>query len=360
MHTTVTNRLKAHTARLHLPMDQRNHKCTFDCGSYFETRGERVEHEKVHEGGCFRCMEETCMLKFATAKRLQKHYRNVHTATAIKERGSKQDHFAEFLREKNIRFRREYRVDLSRACPGATWCRVDFTFVENGILVLVELDENQHASYPVGCESIRPLRISDALTVEGKQMPMAFIRLNPDNYRSEGRPGNVPLRQRYEVMMKLIQEWEPTEKRMEVQYCFYDVDQNGKLMVSYDTDYEENTLEILVRGHEGEARPSNPPNFQVMSAQKTSLRWLSSTTTRSGTANCFIVHSRAAMPHGSQPTSFENTCQDIEMNLFVMWRIAQRPFQDCSFSNLTRISSMELGMVPLAPTKNVTADLSET
>jgi hypothetical protein len=65
-----------------------------------------------------------------------------------------------------------------------------------------------------------------------------------DSTGSLGRKGIfIHRRQRYEKVFRLIGEWETTDKSLEVQYC-YDVDQNGKLLVSYDPDYEQSTLEI--------------------------------------------------------------------------------------------------------------------
>jgi hypothetical protein len=57
-------------------------------------------------------------------------------------------------------------------------------------------------------------------------MKIAFIRLNPDAYKIAGQRGTLRRRQRYEMVLRLIRDREPTEKPLEVQYCFYDVDQD--------------------------------------------------------------------------------------------------------------------------------------
>jgi hypothetical protein len=44
-----------------------------------------------------------------------------HTRERIMARNSKEQDFATFLEEQNIRFRREYMIDFSRAIPGTTF-----------------------------------------------------------------------------------------------------------------------------------------------------------------------------------------------------------------------------------------------
>ena len=65
-------------------------------------------------------------------------------------------------------------------------------------MFFIELDEHQHESYPIRCESIHPIRVLESITLEGNRLPTVFIRLNPDKYLVDGERGTVKVEKRYE------------------------------------------------------------------------------------------------------------------------------------------------------------------
>ena len=61
----------------------------------------------------------------------------------------------------------------------------------------------------------------------------------------DGERGRVKVEERYETVLGLFREWEVyTEKPMEIVYCHYDVDDEGRLLVAKDDDFSNITLEI--------------------------------------------------------------------------------------------------------------------
>jgi hypothetical protein len=111
---------------------------------------------------------------------------------------------------------------------GTSYCRVDFLIIEQATIFIIELDEDQHEAYPISCQSRRPIKIASTMMADGNTVPIAFIRINPDAYKVAGQPGSVVRKDRYEAVADLIREWKPTDKAVEVQYCFYNVDGDGE------------------------------------------------------------------------------------------------------------------------------------
>jgi hypothetical protein len=75
-------------------------------------------------------------------------------------------------------------------------------------------------------------------------LPIAFIRINQDAYKVAGQPGSVVRKDRYEAVADLIREWKPTDKAVEVQYCFDNVDGDGVLEVSKVEEFSQDLLEL--------------------------------------------------------------------------------------------------------------------
>lgn len=81
--------------------------------------------------------------------------------------------------------------------------RPDFVFDAVSHFVVLEVDENQHRSYPLECERMRMLAISHAL-----DLPTAFVRYNPDAFVCglTGRSSRIKDATRHELLMKWLKE----------------------------------------------------------------------------------------------------------------------------------------------------------
>lgn len=218
-----------HTLHMHVPLDQQKHQCKYGCGYGHPSPGTMGLHEQFHENNEFPCPEEGCGSILGSMQTLNGRLRKIHTENGltIHER-----RFAEFLDGTEFNYIHELRVNFACLTPGTSYCRIDFCIVERGIVFLLELDEDHHKSDPVSCESRRPIKVPSMVAADGNTLPIAFIQLNADNYQTGHRSGKVALKDRYEAVMRLIREWRPTAKLIEVQYCFYYMDGDGELKVA--------------------------------------------------------------------------------------------------------------------------------
>lgn len=85
--------------------------------------------------------------------------------------------------------------------------RLDFMFVENGRIIILEVDEDQHIGYPVNCDSVRPYKIAETLAIEGNQMPIIMIRFNPDAFRINDKLQKIKKKDRYIELIKTIKSY---------------------------------------------------------------------------------------------------------------------------------------------------------
>ena len=69
------------------------------------------------------------------------------------------------------------------------------------IVIVVECDENAHATYPEKCEWTRPFAACDIF----QPKPVLFVRWNPDAWKVNGTTIRVSKKQKMEVLWKTIQ-----------------------------------------------------------------------------------------------------------------------------------------------------------
>ena len=77
--------------------------------------------------------------------------------------------------------------------------RPDFQFDCGTHFVYIEVDENQHRSYPCECEQTRMINL-----VEARGMPVSFIRYNPDVYEPIKGQKKVIIEQREKKLIEYV------------------------------------------------------------------------------------------------------------------------------------------------------------
>lgn len=98
--------------------------------------------------------------------------------------------------------------------------RPDFVWDCSTHFVILEVDENQHKSYPKECEIIRMINIAQSLGGP----PVVFIRYNPDSYRTKKLMYNTRQSFRHKTLITFLKEIlrTPPINFTEAVYIFYD------------------------------------------------------------------------------------------------------------------------------------------
>lgn len=138
---------------------------------------------------------------------------------------------AEFLKSKNIDFIQDKRADTSCSLK-----RPDFSIDYGTHMLIVEVDENQHQSYPCECEQSRMLTIFNDLG----GLPVTFIRYNPDNYVDyEGKAHSGKMEDSKKLarllsVIKSVQLHPPQSVQLQVIHLFYDGDDGTNVVETID------------------------------------------------------------------------------------------------------------------------------
>jgi hypothetical protein len=170
----------------------------------------------------FVCNFEGCDAAFARNSNLNTHFRFYHTAEGQKERKREEVRIAKVLTAAGIDFKRELHVRFD--CWGGTFCRVDFVFVMNGKVIVIEVDEYQHDAYGVACEVTRMSDMYTAWRLEGNTMPACILRYNPHTFTIDGKTAKVTRKEREARLVKEARAAAARESDgLQIQYLYYDV-----------------------------------------------------------------------------------------------------------------------------------------
>jgi hypothetical protein len=143
----------------------------------------------------------------------------MHTERGQQRQKRKEERLACFLDTTGFRYEREQVI---RFCGEGNrrFARLDFVIYREWGVCVVELDEDQHKHYPLGCETARMTDLFAEHVKAGRVDKLRLIRLNPDAYTEAGRRACTPLKERYDALREVIMR-EPAQ-RFSIRYLYYD------------------------------------------------------------------------------------------------------------------------------------------
>ena len=86
--------------------------------------------------------------------------------------------------------------------------RVDFSIAKEWGHVILEVDEDQHRSYPIGCDVRRDFCIHESVTM-GSGHKLRVIHYNPDAFRVDGKACATTQKDRIAKLLAALEEDEP-------------------------------------------------------------------------------------------------------------------------------------------------------
>ena len=199
---------------------ERPYVCEFEgCAAAFTQCNNLIAHRRTHTGEKpYVCEVEGCGAAFAERGNLTRHHRAIHTDRGRQRQKKREEQVARALVSAGVTYDREVTVQF---CGEAnkTLARVDFVIYREWGSVLVEVDEHQHAHYPVSCEAARMLNIFGEQLKQGRAGKIHVIRFNPDEYSEGGVKQKTLLKDRLATLLQTI-EREPTH-HYSVTYLYY-------------------------------------------------------------------------------------------------------------------------------------------
>ena len=97
--------------------------------------------------------------------------------------------------------------------------RVDFVIATEWGHIILEVDEDQHRSYPIGCDVRRDFDITAAVAL-GSGHKLRISHFNPDPFRVDGKTCRTAHKDRIAKLLAALEEDEPVG--FERFFLFYD------------------------------------------------------------------------------------------------------------------------------------------
>lgn len=233
---------------------ERPHLCDHEkCGQSFATPNCLAIHKRVHTGARpYLCGE--CGDAFVQRGHLTNHMRSMHDPDRHAREKKQEQRIVLALTAAGLAFRREVQIKYpctDSSASGGLFARIDFHMSVHDHLVLLEVDENQHASssYSVSCDATRMEKVHESLALAGNTLPVIFVRYNPHAYRVDGSRTTVPKVSREARLVALLASADSaiyTQRRpLAIQYMYYN-SIDGRAEVLGDSTYPEDMAALCL------------------------------------------------------------------------------------------------------------------
>jgi hypothetical protein len=195
------------------------YKCDVpDCGEAFTVSQSLVYHKRIHDNvRPFICTAENCEARFVKSNDLKAHFERNHSEWARQRRKKREERLYKFLRSVGYSPDRETIVQFCGQ-GSKKLARIDFIIYKTDRVVAVECDEREHDREPVLCEMTRMLDVAAQHRLTS-DLPLHFVRFNPDGYVVDGRAQKPKMAERHRELLLAIEE--PLTAPLAITYICY-------------------------------------------------------------------------------------------------------------------------------------------
>jgi hypothetical protein len=198
---------------------ERPYKCTVPgCGADFKEWRHWEYHRMLHENiRPHVCTEEGCEARYIQSGDLKKHFERNQSERGQQRRKKREEQLFKFLTSAG------YSPDRETVVPfcgqgSRKLARLDFAIYKLDRVVVVECDEREHDRESVLCEVTRMLDVAAQHRLTS-DLPLHFIRFNPDGYKVDGRAQKPRMAERHKELVLAIEE--PLTAPLAISYICY-------------------------------------------------------------------------------------------------------------------------------------------
>jgi hypothetical protein len=164
-----------------------------------------------------RCTAEHCEARYVKANDLKMHFERNHSERAHQRKKKREEQLYKYLTAAGYSPDRETVVQFCGQ-GSKKLARLDFTIYKTDRVVAVECDEREHGSESVLCEVTRMLDVAAQHRLTS-DLPLHFIRFNPDGYQVDGRAQKPKMAERHKELVLAIEE--PLAAPLAISYICY-------------------------------------------------------------------------------------------------------------------------------------------
>jgi hypothetical protein len=165
----------------------------------------------------FVCTAVDCEARYVSAGDLKKHFERNHTERAHQRKKKREERLYRYLTSVGYAPDRETVVQFCGQ-GSKKLARLDFTLYKPDRVVVVECDEKEHRHESVLCEVTRMLDVAAQHRLTS-DLPLHFIRFNPDEYSVDGRRRTTKMAERHKELLLAIEE--PLANPLAISYICY-------------------------------------------------------------------------------------------------------------------------------------------
>ena len=114
---------------------------------------------------------------------------------------------------------------------------LDFVFTTPWGYIVLEVDEDQHKSYPASCDVRRDFDIVASVSL-GSAQKLVILHFNPDAFRIAGQTCRTPSKERLAKLVTVIQDM-PEPKGFERLFMYYDRETSDDTLPSIASDWND-------------------------------------------------------------------------------------------------------------------------
>jgi hypothetical protein len=163
------------------------------------------------------CTAEHCEARFISGSKLKEHIERNHSERAHQRKKKREEQLYKFLTSAGYSPDRETIVPFCGQ-GSKKLARLDFTIYKTDRVVAVECDEREHDRESVLCEVTRMLDVAAQHRLTS-DLPLHFIRFNPDGYKVDGRAQKPRMAERHKELVLAIEE--PLSTPLAISYICY-------------------------------------------------------------------------------------------------------------------------------------------
>ncbi len=209
--------LTAHKNQIH--NDERKFECDL-CDKSFKINGALTTHIKEVHSDERRFVCKDCDKTFKRNSHYKLHYNYNHTEEGHQIQKKKEHEISKLLDKHGISYKREHQIDFKCIQSGDTYCRIDFVIIKDGIVIFLEIDEEQHLWYSQACETRRMAQVFQSLMIDDNTLPVVFLRYNPDKFYIDEEEQKLTKIKRHEILIDEINKCD-TITTNTIKYLFY-------------------------------------------------------------------------------------------------------------------------------------------
>jgi hypothetical protein len=208
----IASNLQTHL-RLHTGELRPQNACTWPDCDFIATRHHNLQwHLNSHAGLLpFKCEVPMCGYMTTWPANLAGHTKNVHSKAYEQRQRQEEMRVQTALRGAGLAFDRETTIQFSCFATDGRCARLDFVLFrpDKNLVIILEVDEHQHAQYTVLCESRRTMDIVTAIRSSGlhgyaAEAKILLLRYNPNAYSIDGTPQHTTKPTREARLLRLL------------------------------------------------------------------------------------------------------------------------------------------------------------